>query len=195
MRGKLIVIYGINNTGKSTQAKLLVEKMRSTGLKAQYLKYPLYDLSPSGPILNDYLRNGNPFELSAREAQIIYALNRTQYDTTLRTLLETGTHVVAEDYIGTSLAWGVGSGVELEFLLKINSHLFREDIIFLFDGERFTRAVETGHRHEENNELTEKVREGHKRLGEKYNWCLMNANKSIKDIHEEIWQKIIPLLR
>lgn len=195
MRGKFIVIYGINNLGKSTQAKLLVEKMREDKLKAQYLKYPLYDLSPSGPILNDYLRNGNPFSLGSREAQILYALNRTQYDSQLKTILETGTHVVAEDYIGTSFAWGVGAGVELEFLININSHLLQEDIIFLFDGERFTNAVEKGHRHEDNDELTKKVREVHKRLGKQYHWHLINANNSIEAIHEEIWQKVKPLLQ
>ena len=42
MRGKFIVLYGINNLGKTTQAKFLVEKLQSQGLRAEYVKYPIY---------------------------------------------------------------------------------------------------------------------------------------------------------
>ena len=43
-KGKLIAIYGINNLGKSTQAHLLVQELQDQGYKAQYLKYPIYDI-------------------------------------------------------------------------------------------------------------------------------------------------------
>ena len=42
--GKFIVIYGVNNLGKTTQANMLVQKLKASGLKAEYLKYPIYDL-------------------------------------------------------------------------------------------------------------------------------------------------------
>jgi len=48
--GKFIVLYGINNLGKTTQTRILVDKLKLHGLKAEYLKYPVYDLAPSGPI-------------------------------------------------------------------------------------------------------------------------------------------------
>jgi thymidylate kinase len=44
MKGKFIVLYGINNLGKTTQAKLLVEKFQKEGLKAEYMKYAVYSL-------------------------------------------------------------------------------------------------------------------------------------------------------
>ena len=108
--GKLIVLYGINNLGKSTQAKKLVERMNAEGYRAQYLKYPIYDLTPSGTMLNAYLREGNPHQLSPREAQLIYVLNRTQTEPVIKKKLKEGIHIVAEDYIGTGLAWGIGGG-------------------------------------------------------------------------------------
>ncbi|MHB8904210.1 MAG: nucleoside/nucleotide kinase family protein, partial [Patescibacteria group bacterium] len=144
--GKLIVLYGINNLGKSTQAKLLVERLKANGYKAEYLKYPIYDLNPSGVILNDYLRNGNSYELSAKEAQIIYALNRTQYQAELIDKLRAGINIIAEDYRGTGIAWGLGAGVDENFLKKINSHLVPEDLVFLFDGDRFRQAIENNHK-------------------------------------------------
>lgn len=188
--GKLIVLYGINNLGKSTQAKLLVEKLKAEGLKAEYLKYPIYNLNPSGEILNDYLREGNFYDLHSREAQILYVLNRTQYQDTLISKLKDGIHIIAEDYKGTGIAWGLGSGISEVFLKSINSHLIDEDLVFLFDGERFINAVEKNHKHETNNDLTTKVRWAHLKLKEEYGWIKINANLKIEEIQDIIWEKV-----
>jgi len=193
-KGKLIVFYGTNNLGKSTQAKILIERLKEKNIEAEYLKYPIYDLAPSGPVLNDYLRNGNPYNLSAREAQIIYCLNRTQYQKTLEEKLNSGINIIAEDYTGTGIAWGMGAGVEQEFLENINSHLLKEDIALLFDGERFKEAVEKNHKHERNDEFSQKVRKIHLDLGKKYNWEMINANLTIEEISHIIFEKIIKSL-
>ncbi len=192
--GKLIVLYGINNLGKSTQAKLLVERLKNNGYQAEYVKYAIYSLTPSGEILNDYLRSGNPFNLSPREAQTIQALNRTQYQNELISKLKAGINVVAEDYKGTGIAWGLGAGVEEAYLKKINSHLIDEDLVFLFDGERFRQAIENNHKHENDEELMTKVRWAHLKLREEYGWWKINANLAIEEIHEEIWQTVRDLL-
>ena len=122
-KGKFIVFYGINNLGKTTQAKRLVDNLNRDNIKAEYIKYPIYDLPPSGELINGYLRQGNPFNFNPRELQILYAFNRTQFQATLSAKLDQGIIIVAEDYIGTSLAWGAGSGVNPVFLKLIISFL------------------------------------------------------------------------
>ena len=194
MTGKLIVLYGTNNLGKTTQAKKLVERLNQEGKKAIYLKYPIYDLAPSGPLINAYLRQGNPQNLSPREAQLLYVLNRTQYETTLKETLSQGTHVVAEDYIGTGLCWGIGRGVDETFMKEINSHLYKEDLVFLFDGMRFTASIETTHQHETDNTLMEHVRTIHLRLAQDYGWIPIQANESIDIIHETLWKKVTEMI-
>ena len=192
--GKFIVIYGVNNLGKTTQAKILLDKLKLHGLKAEYLKYPIYDLAPSGEILNNYLRQGNTYNLTAREAQIIFAFNRAQNEKTLKEKLSSGINIVAEDYIGTGLAWGLAAGLNENFLKYLNSSLLKEDLAFLFDGERFLEIVEYNHQHETNERLIEKARIAHLRLGYEFNWIIISANKSIQKIHEKIWNQILKLL-
>ena len=165
-KGLFIVIHGINNLGKSTQVELLLEKMKKEGHPTEYLKYPIYDLDPSGKILNDYLRNGNPLKLTPREIQTIYALNRTQYESILKSKLEQGINIIAEDYTGTGICWGMGAGVDENYLKLINSHLLKEDLTLLFDGERFKESTEKDHKHETDEELLEKVRQAHLKIGE-----------------------------
>lgn len=189
-RGKFIVLYGINNLGKTTQAKLLVEKLYSFGRRAEYLKYPVYSLDPSGSMLAEYLRQGNPYRLSAREAQIIYALNRSQYEPELLKWLEKGVDVVAEDYWGTGVAWGIGAGVDKNFLLRLNSRFCKENLALLFEGQRFASGIEGNHRHEQDADLTAKVAEAHRELGREFNWQTINANEDIEKVAAGVWSKV-----
>lgn len=190
MKGKLIVLYGINNLGKTTQAKLTVEELKKQGIEAEYLKYATYELEPTGCIINDYLRKGNPYGLSTREFQIMHAFNRTQYEPTLKSKLEQGIWIVAEDYTKTGIAWGVGNGIDKTFLERINSHLLIEDLALFFEGERFKGAIEKGHQHEENEELIQRVKLVHEELAKEHKWISINANESIEEIQKTI-QKII----
>src|SRR3989344_1533022 len=179
MTGKLIVLYGINNLGKSTQARILVERLNSAGRKAKYLKYPIYDLEPTGPALNSYLRGGNPDKLTAKDAQILYAKNREQYEPTLKMDLESGRDVVAEDYWGTGVAWGIGGGVGKDFLLG---------------GKRFESSIEKDHLHETDAGFINKVDAIHKELAAEFGWKIVDANQDKEKVAEDIWQEVIKIL-
>lgn len=193
-QAKFIVFYGVNNLGKTTQARILVEKLRSEKRKAMYLKYPVYGVEPSGTLLNDYLRGGNTHKLTAREAQMLYAYNRLQYQPQLMRDLESGCNVVAEDYWGTGVAWGIGAGVAEDYLLELNRHFVKEDLAFLFIGERFKDSVEAGHLHETDGDFTGRVAKEHLRLAQKFNWKLINANDTIEEIASLILSEVKKIL-
>lgn len=186
MKGKCIVLYGNNNIGKTTQAKLLVEWIKKEGREVRYIKYPIYDLAPTGPMINEYLRGDNPYGLTPREAQTLYALNRTQFESTLKGWLDAGETVVAEDYSGTSLGWGIGAGVDKEYLLDINSHLLKPDMVLFMDGDRFLIGKESKHTHEQNDELIDRVGGIFQGLANELGWIKINAVGSIEDVHERI---------
>jgi len=188
--GIFIVIYGINNLGKSTQAQLLVESLDKAGLKAQYLKYPIYDLTPTGPQINEVLRGEGGQKMSEEELQAIYTQNRRDFQPQLIKLIAEGVNVVAEDYIGTGLAWGVSKGADLEKLIEANRGLLRPDIEILLDGERFIQAKEEGHLHESNDELVEKCRANHLQLAARFNWAVVNANQEVEEVQEDILKVI-----
>ncbi|MDP3953933.1 MAG: hypothetical protein Q8Q06_00770 [bacterium] len=184
-KGKFITIYGINGIGKTTQTTTL--HSRIGGL---LIKYPIYDLAPSGPILNAYLRKGNPYKLTPREAQMFYAMNRTQYEPRLIQSINENhaKYIIAEDYTGTGIAWGIGTGVDKKFLLEINSHLLKEDISIVMIGERFETGVEKDHKHEKNLELTRRVNDIHLELAKEFGWHIINANQSKEKVHKDIWE-------
>jgi thymidylate kinase len=189
--GSLFALYGINYIGKTTQAKKLVERMNHEGFPAEYQKYPLYELPLTGNMINAYLREGNPDNLTRREFQMLNALNKTQGERkVLRNLYARGIHVVAEDYVGTSLAWGMASGISKNFLLSLNTHLHKEDLGILLAGTPFESGREKNHKHENDQVLMEEVAYYFRVLAQEFGWHVVNANQGIDDVHEQIWATV-----
>ena len=186
-KGLFVTLYGINNLGKTTQRELLIKRLSAEGYPCLGYKYVRYDISPSGPMLNSYLRNGNPHNLSPREFQTIQAFNKAQVGPILSSYLARGDVVVVEDYTWTSIAWGVGAGVDEAYLRELNSNFVKEDVAILLDGERFVSGLEHGHAHEGNNTLTARVREIHLGLAQELGWHIAQANRTKEEVHEEIW--------
>ena len=184
--GLFIVIYGINNIGKSTQVEMLLDALKKAKLEVKHLKYPIYDLEPTGPQINEILRSGKSQEISEEELQSIYAKNRLDYQPILCKTLAEGMNIVAEDYIGTGLAWGSTKGADLDKLIEMNNGLTKADIIILLDGERFIEAKEDNHLHETNDEWMEKCRDKYMELSEQFNWEVVDANQTKDEVHQDI---------
>lgn len=186
LKGKFIVFYGINNLGKTTQAKMLADFLNKKNIKAEYLKYPIYDLEPAGKLINEYLRGGNPYNFIPRELQLLHYIDRITFEPILKNKLDKGINIVAEDYFGTAVAWGAGAGVDRKLLEYFYSFIYKEDLAILFDGERFTGSIEKNHKHENDGALTARVRQVHLDIAKKYNWIRIDANKTIDEIHKDI---------
>ena len=58
--GKIIVIEGIEGSGKETQSKLLVGSLNRMGIKSIEFSFPMYD-TPTGRIFKDCLLNNNNY--------------------------------------------------------------------------------------------------------------------------------------
>lgn len=189
-KGKLITIYGINNVGKSTQAQILVEKLKSEGQKVKFLKYPIYDLAPTGPFLNSVLRSEGGQKISEDELQLWFILNRYQYEPELKKFLEEGYIVVAEDYVGTGIAWGTAKGLSQEWLEEANKFLLKEDLAIFIDGERDPRVIEKIHLHEQNPELMIKCAEVLKGMSSKFGWNVVERKSTIEETAGKIWEVV-----
>lgn len=189
-KGKFITIYGINNIGKSTQAKLLVERLTKEGYKAKYVKYPVYDLAPTGPFLNKVLRGDGEQKIPEDELQLWFILNRYQFEPQIKEWLKEGYIVVAEDYIGTGIAWGTAKGLDKNWLKNANKYLLKEDFSIMLEGKRDLRAQEKNHVHEQNDLLVEKCTRVHEELAEEFGWKKVRVQEKIEDTAEDMWEAI-----
>ncbi|MBI2634596.1 hypothetical protein HYW82_02940 [Candidatus Peregrinibacteria bacterium] len=193
-KGKFITIYGINNIGKTTHAKRLVDRLRKDGFKAEYLKYPVYELEPTGPFLNRMLRSGKQ-NIPEDQLQLWFVLNRCQFQPKLQKMLNKGIIVVAEDYTGTGIGWGIAKGLTLSWMEEINKYLLKEDLAIFLHGKRDTRAVEENHVHEQNPDLLKKSESVFRKLAEKYKWQKVKLADKIEDTAEKCWQAAIKTIK
>jgi len=178
-----VTIYGINNIGKTTQVELLKENLEKQGYKVFNLKYPIYDIDPSGSFLHSVLRSRQQ-TISEAELQMWFALNRYQFQDKLQHLLTTHDIILAEDYTYTAIAWGSCKGLEQEWIESINSKLIKSDLQILLHGERSLETVEKGHIHENQHNLATKVADKLMDLGKKQDWQLIQRQPKIEQTQQ-----------
>lgn len=184
MNGKLIVLYGVNNIGKSTQQRRLAEALQQRGHEAVLRKSPNYD-SQSGKLINGFLREGKPVG-SKTELQLWMAINMHQDKGPIQELCSQGKSVVLEDYWGTTIAWGVAQDVPRELLDIMVSGLPAPDVSILLHGKRFLKAREAGHIHESNPERANRVSKELLALADEFGWHKIDANQSVDEVYRAI---------
>lgn len=76
--GKLIVLEGLDGSGKGTQTDLLIERLRESGKKVKKIDFPHYG-SEGAALVELYLNGGlggSPFDTNAYAASMFYAADR-----------------------------------------------------------------------------------------------------------------------
>lgn len=194
-RGAFITLYGINNIGKTTHARLLCERLRAEGCHAVYLKYPIYTLEPTGPRINEILRGGGAQGVSEQELQTLFMQNRHDYEVTLQQMLAEGVTVVAEDYTGTGVAWGTAKGLERKWVEDLNRDLLQEDFSLLLVGQRAMNAREARHIHENDDGLVLKVQDILVEMGNEKKWHVVQQQATKEETAELIWREVVEFLK
>jgi dTMP kinase len=104
-RGKLIVLEGIDGSGKRTQLDLLASELDARGLDTFRISFPRYE-SFYGKLVGRYL-NGEFGALDAVDphlSALLYAGDRLEAKLEIEAALSSGKIVLADRYIGSNVA-------------------------------------------------------------------------------------------
>lgn len=103
--GKLIVLEGIDGSGKSTQHEKLVKYLQSTGQKVKTLKFPRHGKKFFGVMVDEYLHDkfGRASEIDAHIASLIFAMDRWEKTAEIRKWLKEGYYVIPDRYTTSNL--------------------------------------------------------------------------------------------
>ena len=182
MRGKLIVIEGIDGAGKTTIAKYVVDLMISKGIKAIYTREP-YD----SQIIKLLESKGK--ELGAvMEALLLAADRYLHIHEVIRPHLEAGYYVICDRYHYSSLAYQGARGADVNWIKTINFFVIKPDISIYLDVSpevglsRLSKDLKRRLRYLEDIELLQKVRSNYLKLVKSKELLYVNAERPLNEV-------------
>ncbi len=140
----LVVIEGIDGSGKGTQSARLRDRLLARGMQANLLSFPRYDSTFFGQRIGDFLngRFGQLNEVDPFLASLLYAGDRLESKAELTQLLAASDVLILDRYVPSNIAHQAGkrTGVErrelANWIEKIEYDLFglpRPDLVILLD--------------------------------------------------------------
>jgi dTMP kinase len=199
MRGRFITFEGGEGAGKSTQAKLIGERLRMGGQRVTLTHEPQGEIRP-------LLVEGEPGRWSAEaEALLNYAQRDQHLRGIVRPALERGEIVICDRFMDSTRAYqGYAGGCDLKFIDTLESAIVgasRPDLTIVFDLDPAIGLARAGARggadrfERKGRAFHATLREGFYAIaaGDPKRCKIVNADADIDAVTAAIWQLVEPL--
>jgi len=190
MRGLFVTFEGIDRSGKTTQAGLLVDAL---GEDALGVREP--GGTPAGERLRDLLKDAE-IELAPETEALLFAAARSELvANVILPALDTGKVVVSDRFLDSSLAYQGGArGLGIDDVERVNQFATRglkPDLTFLLDlspDDAAARAGESDRFEDEGTELQAAVGAAYEHLieADPDRWRRIDATRSPDEVHRDV---------
>jgi dTMP kinase len=194
MRGLFVTFEGIDRSGKTTQARLLLEAL---GADAVGVREP--GGTEAGERIREILKDP-AVELSPRAEALLFAAARAELvEQVIRPALEEGRTVVSDRFLDSSLAYQGGArGLGVEEVGRINRFALagvRPDLTLLLDIDPAAaagRAGESDRFEDEGADLQRRVLEAYEELmaAEPARWRRIDAHRPPEEVHADVLAEV-----
>ena len=200
-KGLFISFEGVDGCGKSTQVKLLKDKIESEGKKVELVR------EPGGLKISEQIRkillNPDNYSMNYETEALLMTASRAQLtEEVIRPLLLQGFFVLADRFADSTLAYqGGGRKLDIDILKKINNFATKNlvpDITFLINIKPEDAMLRSGVSSPDRIEgagidLQRDVQKTYIRLAKEFSnrFIILDGYDSIGRIHSIIWDKII----
>jgi len=205
MKGKFIVLEGIDGCGKTTQINALFEWLPKSGLihkNAALIKTREPGGSILGKEIRDMILNNNksnpPSNLT--ELLLYYADRAEHISRIISPAIENGNWIICDRFSGSTLAYqGYGREINIDIIKKLENIVcqnVKPDLTFFLDitpeesikrrKDRVADRIES-----EGLEFLKKVTDGFKLIALENNWEIIKASKDLSSISQQIQTSLI----
>jgi dTMP kinase len=193
-KGAFICIEGLDGCGKTTQAKLLVQKLRKS-------HNAVYTAEPSRGKIGAFIRKSCLYgdkRLSSVIEALLFAADRLEHvENEVLPALRKGQLVVSDRYVYSSLAYQGAAGLSLEWIEKINEHTLRPDFAIFIDVNPKTvmQRLKPNRSVMENLWTQQKVREIYLKFVAKGELTRIDGDKPKKELAEAVSAVVLKFLK
>jgi len=197
MKGKFIVLEGIDGSGKTTQASLLYSLLLSKGKKVLLTKEPTQTLL--GSLIRAAL-NGE-CKISKAALQLLFCADRAEHVKRITPLLRKGWVVISDRYAFSTIAYGAASGLNYKWLVDINSVLLYPDLTLILDVSADTAIKRINATRKiksifEEKSFQTRARETYLKIASEFeNVKVINAERSVEEVRKEIVKHVLNILK
>ena len=188
-----IVLEGGDASGKSTQARLLADRLRSRDRDVVETFEP--GATQTGAAIRALLLDGDGPVDPTTEALLLAADRAQEVTDVIRPALGRGADVVSDRFVPSSLAYqGVGRGLGVERVEKLNRWAtggLEPDVVVVLDVDE---AVATSRRDAPGDRLERAgaefhaaVRDAYRTLGADRGWVVIDGNDDPELVSERVW--------
>jgi dTMP kinase len=189
----MLVFEGIDKAGKATQAHLLSRRLEKEGYRCKIISFPVYT-TPIGRELKLSLRGRRRYPLQVR--YLLMSANRWEMKEEIEA--KSIDLIILDRYIHSNIAYGVASGLDREWLESLDSGLPQPDLVVLLDISSTTslkRKMEGRDVNEKDLAYLNKVREVYLDLAEEKGWFVIDAERGVEQVHEEVFSLVYAAFR
>lgn len=209
--GLFITLEGPDGAGKTTQARLLQERLQDWGRDVLLVREP--GGTSIGEKIREVLLDPSHKEMTVASEVLLYIAARAQLVIEhIKPALMEGKVVLSDRYWDSTLVYqGLAGGEDLKIIKQINLWATGELIprrTFLLDlaaeqGLLRVREAKEGVRPDGGDRIEQKALDFHRRVRngflklaslEEDRFCVIPADGDAQSVHEKIWEKVAPLL-
>ena len=184
--GHLIAFEGLDQSGKQTQAERLLEAFRRSGRQAEFVTFPEYT-THIGEEIGRALKGERDYQPDT--LQLLYIANRFEFKPRIESWLASGTMVVCDRYLASSIAYGEAQGVDAHWLTEIQRFLPPPSLTLFMDMSpevSLTRKKADRDKFERDMPLLGRVRQSYQRQSSAAGWVTIDAERDRDSVSADV---------
>ncbi|KAF5456883.1 hypothetical protein F2P56_026313 [Juglans regia] len=188
-RGALIVLEGLDRSGKTSQSSSLLKYLEGLGHSAELWRFP--DRSTDvGQMISSYLTNKS--QLDDHTVHILFSANRWEKRSLMETKLKSGTTLIVDRYSFSGVAFSSAKGLGIEWCKAPEVGLLAPDLVLYLDIQPEKAAERAGYGGEryEQLEFQRKVAQCYEVLCDA-SWKIIDACQPMEDIEKQLQEIVL----
>ena len=184
-KGKIIVIEGTDKAGKGSQSRMLAETLKASGKICVILDFPDYT-TPIGMEIKAFLEGKRVYPSEVKH--LLFSANRWEKKKEIESMLENGTIIIMNRYWQSNLVYGVANGMDINWLLRLDKGMPKEDVVLLIlvNPSVSAKRAEIQDTFESDAQLATNAYKNYLKFAKQYRWKVIDGSKSKEQVHQEI---------